>query len=382
MTVEKGGAVNRVDVFLQYYKPHVSGLTNMAAVLAEHAAASGYDVHVHCVASSGPGSDSVVNGVTVHAYRRSFSLGRGMFSFQLLRAMWRMRRRGGLAHLHLPYPESFVAARLFSRSWRFIVTYQCDAPMTGGMGSVIAHVLDWSHRQLLRRTTVTAFSSDDYAEHSRLRDAAPTERATAIPVTGHDRAGGSPVYAVPGRRLIGFLGRPTAEKGIDVLVAAMKSFPRDDVAVLFAGPVTGLSERAGYDAARLQSLIDDGRVIPIGFLEEHQIADFYASLDLYAFPSVNSFEAFGIVQIEAMSAGVPVVASNLPGVRTVVQATGFGEVTAIGDVADLTRGLLTALDATYDPAYVRRVLEEHYLPPRPQDAYLRLYERVLAEPPR
>lgn len=368
--------MTRVDVFLQYYRPHVSGLTNMAAVLAEYAAAHGYDIHVHCVSLEPRSSTTVVDGVTVHAYRRSFSLRRAAFSFGLLRAMWRMRRQGGIAHVHMPYPESFVIAALFRKGWKFLSTYQCDAPKDTLVDRAIATALDWSHRLLIRRSAISVASSADYAAYTRLSADLGRHGLEIVPVTGHDRRGGSPAYRIADRRIIGFMGRPTYEKGINVLIGAMERMPLDDVVLLFAGPVTGLTEKVGYDAARLQALVDAGRVQFVGFLAEDEIKDFYASIDLYVHPSINSFDAFGIVQIEAMSAGIPVVASDIPGVRTAVQATGFGEITRAGDEEDLLRGLLIGLERSYDTDHARRVLEDVYLPPVPQAQYLGFYDRL------
>ncbi|NTV38811.1 MAG: glycosyltransferase family 4 protein [Demequinaceae bacterium] len=368
--------MERVDVFLQYYRPHVSGLTNMAAMLAEHAARAGYDMHVHCVSRDATTSTYELDGVTVHAYRKSFSLGRAVFSWRLLKAVWKMRKAKGIAHVHMPYPESFYLAWVLGKQWKFIATYQCDAPFNGGVDTLIAKALDWSHRQLIKRATISVTSSEDYAGYTRLSKEIADHGPAVVPVTGFDRAGGKPAYAVEGRRLIGFMGRPTFEKGIDVLLEAMEDFPLDDVSLLFAGPVAGLTEKVGYDAARMQRLLDSGRIISVGFLEDEQIADFFASLDLYVHPSINSFDAFGIVQIEAMSAGIPVVASDIPGVRTAVWATGFGEITKAGDAKDLSRGLVKALDGGYDAAHAREVLDDVYLPPQPQESYVRLYERV------
>lgn len=368
--------MTRVDVFLQYYRPHVSGLTNMAAVLAEYAAAHGYEVHVHCVSLERGSSVRVVDGVTVHAYRRSFSLRRAAFSFGLLRAMWRMRAQGGIAHVHMPYPESFVIAALFRRGWTFVTTYQCDAPKESIADRLIASALDRSHRSFIRRSTISVASSADYASYTRLRKDLEGHGLEIVPVTGIDRRGGQPSYRIEGHRIIGFMGRPTYEKGINVLIGAMEKMPHDDVVLLFAGPVSGLTEKVGYDAVRLQALVDAGRVRFVGFLEEEQIKDFYASLDLYVHPSINSFDAFGIVQIEAMSAGIPVVASDIPGVRTAVMATGFGEITRAGDEDDLLRGLLKGLERSYDATHARAVLEEVYLPPVPQEQYLGFYDRL------
>lgn len=364
----------RIDVFLQYYKPHVSGLTNMAAELAELYAREGFEVHVHCVAKTGNTTTDVIEGVVVHSYRRSFSIGRGNFSVALLRAAWNLRRVPGMSHFHLPLPESGLLA-LFLKGRPTIVTYHCDAPLGGVGANVVARALDLSHRILIRRADVVCTSSQDYAEHSRLRSLFALRNSIAIPATSIDRAGGAPRYAVDGRRQIGFLGRPTFEKGIDVLMDALEGLPAD-VLITLAGPLDGLSERVGYDRARLEQLMERGRVRSLGFLEEEQIADFYASLDLFVLPSINSFEAFGIVQVEAMSAGTPVVVSNLPGTRTIVQTTGFGEIAEVGVAKDLERAIIIALDSTYDAKRARTALESHYLPPVPQNAYLEVVRQL------
>ncbi len=54
-------------------------------------------------------------------------------------------------------------------------------------------------------------------------------------------------------------------------------------------------------------------------MPEERLGDFYASLDVFTLPSVNAFEAFGIVQAVAMLAGVPVLSSDIPGVRQPVE---------------------------------------------------------------
>jgi glycosyltransferase involved in cell wall biosynthesis len=55
--------------------------------------------------------------------------------------------------------------------------------------------------------------------------------------------------------------------------------------------------------------------------------------------SVNATESFGLVQVEAMLCGTPVVATNLPGVRQPVTVTGMGEIVAIADSDSLAEGI-------------------------------------------
>ncbi len=364
----------RVDVFLQYYKPHVSGLTNLAATIAEYTARQDYDVHVHCVAKAGPRTTEHLDGVTVHAYRRTFSLGRANFSLGFLAAAWRLRKTAGLAHFHLPLPESAPLAWALRRR-PLVVTYHCDAPLLGGLDDLMAKGLDTSHRVLIRRASATVTTSDDYARNSRLSDVFASVGSTAVPATSIDRAGGKPRYSIEGRRQVGFLGRPTSEKGIDVLMDAIDLLPMD-VLVTLAGPLDGLSDKVGYDRVRLGRLMDEGRVRSLGFLDEDDIADFYASLDVFVLPSTNSFEAFGIVQVEAISAGTPVVASDLPGVRTIPQRTGFGEVAPVGDAVGLAAAIGRALTTDYDAAHAREVLDRDYLPPVPEKSYVAIFDSL------
>ena len=65
---------------------------------------------------------------------------------------------------------------------------------------------------------------------------------------------------------------------------------------------------------------------------------------MFTVPSLNSTEAFGLVQIEAMMNGVPCVSSALPGVRQPVIMHGMGRVAKIGDSADLAESILEVLD--------------------------------------
>ncbi len=64
----------------------------------------------------------------------------------------------------------------------------------------------------------------------------------------------------------------------------------------------------------------------LGNLSQQQLAAFYPNLDVLVVPSLNSTEAFGLVQVEAMMNNVPCVASALPGVRRPVQMHAMGKV--------------------------------------------------------
>jgi glycosyltransferase involved in cell wall biosynthesis len=89
-------------------------------------------------------------------------------------------------------------------------------------------------------------------------------------------------------------------------------------------------------------------------------------------PSLNATESFGLVQIEAMMNGVPVVASNLPGVRQPVSMTGMGLIAEVGDADSLADALLRILaspaDFTADPGKIAASFSS--------DATARSYEKL------
>jgi glycosyltransferase involved in cell wall biosynthesis len=106
------------------------------------------------------------------------------------------------------------------------------------------------------------------------------------------------------------------------------------------------------------------------------MAAFYPCLDLLVVPSLNSTESFGLVQIEAMMLGVPVVASNLPGVRQPVKITGMGTVAGIGDAADLAARMLEVLDDPDRFAGEPAEVANRFTPDRCAASYEELFESL------
>lgn len=123
---------------------------------------------------------------------------------------------------------------------------------------------------------------------------------------------------------IGFCGRIAKEKGIEILIESVSTLK--NTILLFAGP-SG-KEVVGENAyfMRIQKLLNEKKIphIFLGVLPDKKLSSFYHVLDVLVLPSVNKTEAFGMVQVEAMLAGTPVVASNLPGVRIPILLTKMG----------------------------------------------------------
>ena len=99
---------------------------------------------------------------------------------------------------------------------------------------------------------------------------------------------------------------------------------------------------------------------------------FFAACDLLVYSSLNATESFGIVQIEAMSQGIPVVASDLPGVRQPVLQTGLGRIVPVRNAAALAEGIISVLDESREA----RIIPESYLKQFEQKKVAERYQEI------
>jgi glycosyltransferase involved in cell wall biosynthesis len=150
------------------------------------------------------------------------------------------------------------------------------------------------------------------------------------------------------------LGRIVEEKGVEFLVAGFRQLADPEARLLLAGDHLNVAGGSVIDRVRAAAK-GDPRIRILGFVPEERLADFYASLDVFAFPSVNSLEAFGIAQVEAMLAGVPVIASDLPGVRIPVRETGFGVLVPPADADAIHRAIAEVARDHFAPGAAARV---------------------------
>lgn len=143
----------------------------------------------------------------------------------------------------------------------------------------------------------------------------------------------------PPRHTVCFLGRiDEPRKGLDVLLAALPELARrvPDVRLLVAGPGDVAAVRARLDPA----LRD--RVDLIGLVANEDKARVFASGDVYCAPNTGQ-ESFGIVLLEAMASGTPVLASDLDAFRRVLGDGHAGRLFGVGEPAQLADGLAELL---------------------------------------
>jgi glycosyltransferase involved in cell wall biosynthesis len=180
------------------------------------------------------------------------------------------------------------------------------------------------------------------------------------------------------RPVIAMAARFAAEKGVEVLAKALpkvlKAFP--SALVLFAGQFENVLAEQEY-ADRVRPIIApfeaNGSWRFLGVLSPAQMASFFKEIDVLVVSSLNSTESFGLVQIEAMMNGVPVVSSDLAGVRQPVIMTRMGLVTKAGDSDRLADALITILSDRDRYAHTDLDLQQLFSPNTVASRYEELY---------
>jgi len=385
----------RTLVALTYYRPHISGLTIYAERLARGLAARGHDVTVLTSRHETrlPRQEHV-HGVRIVRVPVAFRIGKGVVMPTYGVLATRLVRSHDAVSLHLPQLDAWgvaLRARLLGRPC--VITYHCDLHLPPGLVNRVAERAVAAADELAARAAhrIVAYT-DEYAGHSPLlrRHARKVEvigpPVVIEPAPAEDVAAFRRRYrlAPEGGRgpVIGLAARLAAEKGVETLLEAAPAlrerFP--DAAFLFAGPYENVPGEEEYRRRLLPALerLGDAWMF-LGALDaEREMPAFFGALDALVVPSVNSTESFGLVQVEAMLCGTPVVASDLPGVRQPVLRTGMGEVVPPGDAGALARALLRVLDAPEEYVRPRAAISAQFDPDATLDAYEALFERERA----
>jgi len=182
-----------------------------------------------------------------------------------------------------------------------------------------------------------------------------------------------PGYPRPGRTVL-FLGRfDEPRKGMDVLLGALPALVarHPDIEILVVG-------RGDEDRLRKEAGVHAGHLRFLGQVDDDEKAAAMRGADVYCAPNLGG-ESFGIVLVEAMAAGTPVVASELDAFRRVLRDGRAGVLVPVGDSDALADGILGVLDDDERrTALVEAGSEivEYYDWPVVAEQILRVYETV------
>lgn len=375
---------------LTYYRPHVSGLTIYVERLCKALAAQGHEV---VILTSQYENDlpreEMLDGVKVVRVPVTFRVSKGVimptFGIRATQyALW-----ADVMHLHLPQfdaPGLALRGRMLGRP--VLLTYHCDLQLpTGFFNRIVDGVVKTMNQIAGSLSNGVVTYTRDYGTNTPFLNQYLEKKLHIIPppvdLDPCPPEVSDTFYAkhkLEGRKVIGISARLATEKGVEILLNALPKIleAHPDALVLHAGPYKKVLGEEAY-AERLEPLFQKyiDSYNRLGTLHGAELTAFYKNLDCLVICSLNSTESFGLVQIEAMRNGVPVVASNLPGVRQSVTMTGMGEVVPIGDSQALAEAVNRVLSDK--EGYMRNtaLISDAFSPDQTAKEYLKLFTSLI-----
>jgi glycosyltransferase involved in cell wall biosynthesis len=382
----------KILTVLTYYRPHTSGLTIYAERLARAFAKRGHQVTV--MTSQYERSlprEETMDGVKIIRVPVAARVSKGVLAPTFGFVATKLVASHDVVQMHLPqFDAPGVAARARLLGKPAILTYHCDIELPSGLfNRLVNTVVDFQNNMAGMLANHIVTYTQDYADNSPYLSRYASKLTPILPPVEmpDPRPGAVDAVAkehniVERRPVIGMVTRFASEKGVEVLLGALptilKKYPRAQV--LYAGQhLNVMGEQAYFDRLipQIREYEASGHWTFLGNLSPIELSAVYPNLDVLTVPSLNSTEAFGLVQIEAMMNGVPSVPSALPGVRQPVKMHGMGVVSRIGDSAHLAECILKVLD---EPQKFRGdidAIKKTYDPDSVAAEYEKLFERLI-----
>lgn len=288
----------------QFYHPHVGGIEQAVKVIAEGCTQRGHDVRVIAAAGEQPAGSTTLNGVNVTKVRSHATLLSVPFCPTLPFHIRKHIDSVDLVHVHLPHPLAVLSLQSLARSdTPTVVTYHSDIVRQAVSGKL--------YRPLLKRFLT---SVDTIVTTSpRLRSSSPVlnqvDECEVVPLAVSSKLLNTPVEPVPlpdgeSTPTILFVGRLGYYKGLSYLIDAMKDVEANCL-------IVGDGEKRETLQRQTNENGLNDKVHFLGRLSDAEVRYCYEHSDVFVLPSIHPSEAFGIVQLEAMAHGLPVVNTNL-----------------------------------------------------------------------
>lgn len=342
------------------FPPYHGGTGNVCFHNARELVRRGHDVHVLTARAPASPRFERVDGISVHRLRPLVRVGNAPVLPGLVGAL----RGFDVVHLHYPFiggELTTIATRLARTP--LVITYHQDVLLSGAMGLVERALRHTTGRMTLRSAERVLFTTLDYGHasyayrmlngrHSRI-DELPNGVDTETFSPGRSADALRARLALTGSQrvalLVAGLDRAHYFKGVEVFLRSLALQPDSIV-----GVIVGDGDLRPQYAALARELGIADRVRFAGRVSNDDLPGYYRLADVTVLPSTTMGEAFGLVLIESMASGTPVVATKLPGVRTVVSGGDDGLLVDPGDVS----GLASAVGRILNDESLRRALGE------------------------
>lgn len=293
------------------YYPHVGGIETLVRMYSENLGRN-YDADVKvlvCRDGRGKTVRQRINGVDVTRAASLGTLCKCPVSFTFIKLFRKMAKNADVIHIHMPFPLADAAALLSGFKGRVVLSWHSDVVKQKKLMLLYKPFMKW----LLNRADAIAiatwghyFGSDHLTEYFGKCRIVPY----GIAPEKYLNIRRNPVLTEkcndPGSVKIFFTGRLVYYKGVDVLLKAFRMVKGCELFIAGTGDLEPELKKYVHKKGL------ENKVHFLGFLSDHELKQAYADCDIFVLPSVEKSEAFGIVQLEAMIYGKPVINTRLP----------------------------------------------------------------------
>lgn len=352
----------KIAVVVSTFPPYRGGIGNVAYHDALVLAKLGHQVEVFTPNYDGQSEGAIPewrlqceeismdkNKFQIHYLKPLFKFGQGAVLWGLSKKL----KAGNFDVVHLHYPnftgaQSVWWAKTTKRIKKLVLHYHMDLVAGGWKGLIFKTYTKLMMPFIIKSADKVIVTSLDYGRQSNI--AWLKDKLIEVP-NGVDierflpkerDAGLLAKYGLIGKQVIGFVGaldKAHYFKGVDKLIKAFyflynagrQEGDNHNCRLLIVGG--GDLKKDYHDLARQLGLAD--KVIFTGFVKDEDLPQHYNLMDVFVLPSIDKSEAFGLVLVEAMACAKPVIASNLAGVRSVVDDGVNGLLANPGDEQDL-----------------------------------------------
>ncbi|MDM3872372.1 glycosyltransferase [bacterium SCSIO 12696] len=296
----------------KFYPPEFGGIEQVTSDLAVGITRCGHSGDVLCFTKK-PESrkEELPEGLVFRQFSR-IVLSSTPLSFSYIRKWALLRKSYELIHLHAPNPIASLAVFLFPlvRKQKLVVHWHSDVVKQ----RLLLNLFKPLQNFMLRRADVIIVTSEVYMEGSQ--DLQPfQEKCQVVPIGIEDRIDDVEFTAARllpknarNKKIVLGVGRLVYYKGFEYLIRSASGYPEDTIAV-----IAGVGEKE----AELKNLVVDlglsDKVFILGRVEYSDLLSLYRHSYIFCMSSVERSEAFGIVQLESMMFGKPVISTEIPG---------------------------------------------------------------------
>ncbi len=328
----------------KYFPPNYGGVEQFTHSVAKYSVEAGYVVTAIVYNSSQKMKHEKIDGINVIRLSRLVNFLRTPFTMPIVSLI--RDEKPDLIHLHVPNPWfefNLLLYMLFNPKTKIFVTYHSDVinyTPIHFFGNLLRFLYLFPLLKFYCNKIMA--TSPNYVQGSFILSNL-SERISVIPLSINISKFKTKEKIKSNKRILLFVGRLSPYKGLEYLLGAIKkvSISRKDFVLYIVGDG---SLRKKLEK-RVNSLGIKDFVSFVGEISDKNLLKYYNSCDIFILPSIFKSEAFGIVQLEAMAFGKPVISTNIYGSGVpYVNVDGFtGKVVRPKDSIDLADAIIELL---------------------------------------